>query len=105
VIFRVHHAQPMRQADPIAGLRRRAERHGQEMAIVPRRPTGRAFDDVRRDRDGCPPDLGLQPEALLGRKTSGRVLDRLDSIVCHGEDLELCWISTRALHDSLKPEA
>jgi hypothetical protein len=105
VIFGVHHAQPMRQADPIAGLRRRAERHGQEMAIVPRRPTGRAFDDVRRDRDGCPPDLGLQPAALLGRKTSGRALDRLDPIVCHGEDLELCWISTRALHDSLKPEA
>jgi hypothetical protein len=96
VLFGVHPAQPMHQADPIAGLRRRTERHGQEMAIVPRRPTGRAFDDVRRDRDGCPPDLGLQPAALLGRKTSGRALDTLGPIVCHGEELELCWISTHA---------
>jgi hypothetical protein len=96
VIFGVHHAQPMRQADPIAGLRRGAERHGQEMDLVPRRPTGRAFDDVRRDRDGCPQDLCLQPAALIGWKTSGRALDRLDPILCHGEDLEHCWISTHA---------
>jgi hypothetical protein len=67
-----------------------------DTSIVPHRPTGRAFDDVRRDRDGCPPDLCLQPEALLGQKTSGRALDTLEPIVCHGEDLELRWISTHA---------
>jgi hypothetical protein len=38
-----------------------------------------------------------KPEALLGRKTSGRAIDTLDQIVCHGEDFQLCWISTHAL--------
>jgi hypothetical protein len=38
-----------------------------------------------------------KPEALLRRKTSGRAIDTLDPIDCHGEDLELCWLSTHAL--------